>query len=116
MTPVPPVANALEDVPGWELVGQGLHDLGEERVTEASCLASIARPWLERTGLLKHNSTMLFVEEPERALYRLLGAQGGDAFGRYNALLRRLVSFEHEIARRARRAGVFLNREIFPPL
>ncbi len=106
MTPDSHCSDDLDDVPGWEFVRQGLHDVAAGEVTVSACLASIARPWLERTGLIVPGSRAGFVEEPERNLYRLLGAEPGDAFSRYQALGRRLVSFEHEIARRARRAGV----------
>jgi hypothetical protein len=41
--------------------------------------------------------------EPERELYRLLREQGGDAYSRYNALLRELVSFESALDHRCRR-------------
>jgi hypothetical protein len=36
-------------------------------------------------------------------LYRLLHQQGGDAYSRYNALLRELISFEHALDCRQRR-------------
>jgi len=35
-------------------------------------------------------------------LYRLLRQQGGDAYSRYNALLRELVSFESALDHRCR--------------
>jgi hypothetical protein len=38
--------------------------------------------------------------EPERQLYRLLREEGGDAYSRYNALIRELVSFEQALDRR----------------
>jgi hypothetical protein len=41
--------------------------------------------------------------EPELQLYALLGQETGDAYARYNALLRELVSFENALDRRARR-------------
>ncbi|MCX6930149.1 MAG: hypothetical protein NT154_44095 [Verrucomicrobia bacterium] len=40
--------------------------------------------------------------EPERQLYRLLRQEGGDAYSRYNALIRELVSFEQALDRRCR--------------
>ena len=41
--------------------------------------------------------------EPERQLYRLLREEGGDAYSRYNALIRELVSFEQALDRRQSR-------------
>jgi len=41
-----------------------------------------------------------FFPEPERQLYRLLRQEGGDAYSRYNALIRELVSFEQALDRR----------------
>ncbi len=40
--------------------------------------------------------------EPERQLYRLLLAQGGDAYSRYNSLLRELDSFHRALDLRSR--------------
>ncbi|MBI4625128.1 MAG: hypothetical protein HY736_18155 [Verrucomicrobia bacterium] len=44
------------------------------------------------------------IAEPEAVLYRLLRKESGDAFSRYNAILRRLVRFEHALDR-ARLSG-----------
>jgi hypothetical protein len=43
------------------------------------------------------------VAEPELQLYRLLRREGGDAYSRYNALLRELISFEQALDRRTSR-------------
>jgi hypothetical protein len=40
------------------------------------------------------------VSEPELQLYDLLKREGGDAYSRYNALVRELVSFENALDRR----------------
>jgi hypothetical protein len=40
--------------------------------------------------------------EPELQLYRLLRREEGDAYSRYNALVRELVSFEAALDRRNR--------------
>lgn len=40
--------------------------------------------------------------EPERMLYQLLRDEGGDAYSRYNALLRELSSFLNGLDRRLR--------------
>jgi hypothetical protein len=43
-------------------------------------------------------------DEAELELYDLLMREGGDAYSRYNALLRELVSFENALNRRSRTA------------
>ena len=95
----------VSDYPGAELVLPGLSDVAAGRETIASCLVSIARPLLERSGLVEDSPTLRFVPEPERALYRLLLAEGGNAYGRYNSLLRRLVSFEQTLRHARARAA-----------
>jgi hypothetical protein len=42
-------------------------------------------------------------EEVELQLYRLLRREGGDAYSRYNALIRELVSFESALDQRIQR-------------
>jgi len=102
ITSHPIAADALlSGLPGEALVRQGLADRRADRVSIESCLVEIAGPRLERAGLLDGN----FAAEPERALYRLLRQSGGDAYTRYNSLLRELVSFEHALDHRLRRAG-----------
>jgi hypothetical protein len=43
--------------------------------------------------------------EPEIRLYRLLRGQGGDAYSKYNTLLRELASFESALDHRQRRVA-----------
>ncbi len=43
--------------------------------------------------------------EPELHLYRLLRGQSGDAYSRYNALMRELVSFESALDHRRRQVA-----------
>jgi hypothetical protein len=78
-------------LPGEELVEWGIRDL--ERGTESveSLLVSIGAPRLRRAGFAISSP----LPEPEHRLYLLLREQHGDAaHARYNALVRRLVSFE----------------------
>lgn len=86
-------ADILTGLPAEALIRAGLADRASGRRSIESCLVAIARPRLARAGLLP---TELDTEpvEVERELYRLLCAQGGDAYARYNALLRELASFE----------------------
>ena len=89
----------VENYPGAELVLPGLRDAAAGRLTIESCLISIARPLLEASGLAKPSFSITYVAEPERALYRLLQNEPGNAYGRYNSLVRRLVSFERAVRR-----------------
>ena len=94
-----PFDSSVERLPGAELVLPGLVEAGAGQLTIGSCLVSIARPLMESSGLAATYGIRKFVEEPERALYRLLQKEGSNAYGSYNALLRRLVSFEQGLRR-----------------
>ena len=78
---------------------EGLADFESGRCTIPACLVGIAQPRLRRTGLITGAGASSF-PEPERQLYRLLRQEGGDAYSRYNALIRELVSFEQALDRR----------------
>jgi hypothetical protein len=81
----------LERLPGGDLVSKGLQDLAQSRETVEALLVSIAAPRLKSRGLL---ATAPF-PEPEHRLYQRLAREDPDsAHSRYNALLRRLASFE----------------------
>lgn len=78
-------------LPGGDLVGQGLDDLAAGRESVAALLVSIGAPRLE---LLLDLPAAPFADAEHR-LYALLAAEDSDsAHSRYNAFLRRLVSFE----------------------
>jgi hypothetical protein len=78
-------------LPAADLVARGLSDLAREIESPESLLVSIGAPRLRRIGL---DVTVAF-PSPERRLYELLARSDSDsAHSRYNALLRRLVSFE----------------------
>ncbi len=98
-------STAVANYPGAELVLPGLRDSAAGRLTIEACLVSIARPVIEQSGLTAEFPAITFTEEPERALYRLLQGEGGNAYGRYNALVRRLVSFERAVRRAQSRAA-----------
>lgn len=79
------------DLPGADLVRKGVADLerGEESVE--ALLVSIGAPRLARLGIVVRSP----LASPEHRLYALLAREeGDDAHSRYNALVRRLVSFE----------------------
>jgi hypothetical protein len=90
-------------LPGGESVDAGLADLAAGRVSAASLAVSIAAPRLRREGV----PIGPVLDDPERRLFALLQNTEGDlAHARYNAWLRRLVSFAdacHQI-RAGRRA------------
>ena len=96
------MSDPLDSLPGEELLRQGLADFQSGRCTIPACLVSMARPRLRRAGLITEGGAGSF-PEPERQLYRLLGQEGGDAYSRYNALVRELVSFEQALDRRQNR-------------
>jgi hypothetical protein len=94
--------NALiAGLPGEALVRAGLADCHSGRRTVAACLIGIARSRLIRAGLISAE-LVAGLREPELQLYRLLRQQGGDAYSRYNSLLRELVSFESALDLRCR--------------
>lgn len=88
-------------LPGGEVLRAGLIDVAAGRKTVAACLVWIAAPRLMRHALLPDTANV--PEEPERQLYGLLKAEGGDAYGRYNSYLRLLTSFERALDRRRHR-------------
>jgi hypothetical protein len=80
-----------ENLPGVELVTKGLDDLARRVESQEALLVSIGAPRLQRLGLDVHEP----FDDPEHRLYELLRAEHGDAaHSRYNALVRRLVSYE----------------------
>lgn len=94
-------SDLIQGLPGEALVRQGLVDFASGRLSIAACLVGMATPRLGRAGLIPQVVSKAF-PEPELQLYRLLRQQGGDAYSRYNALVRELVSFEQALDRRCR--------------
>ena len=97
-----PVTNrsSAELLPGEDLVREGLADLQRGVESIESLLVSIGAPRLRRLGI----SIPKPLPEPELRLYEVLSEQHGDAaHSRYNALVRRLVSFERASATHAAR-------------
>jgi hypothetical protein len=83
--------NAEPSFPGNELVDKGLCDLAKGVETIESLLVSIGSPRLRRLGF--EVSTPF--DDAEERLYLLLAREDPNgAHSRYNALVRRLVSFE----------------------
>ncbi len=92
-------ARAWDRLPGWEMISAGLADFAAGRVTANACAVAMAAPRLQRAGLLPKQQLATAIAEPEICLYRLLGAGPGNAFGQYQAILRRLIRFEHALDR-----------------
>ena len=81
--------------PGEDIIEQGLADLADGKETIPSLLVSIGASRLREAGLVISHSTF---PSPEHRLYAQLNADDSDsAHSRYNALIRRLVSFEHAL-------------------
>ncbi len=80
------------ELPGSELIAQGLDDLAAGRETEASLVLEIAAPRLCSLGVSLHTRQEGSDQSPEHRLYALLSAQPG-AHSRYNALLARIASY-----------------------
>jgi hypothetical protein len=83
--------NSDETLPGSDLIAAGLEDLSRGVHSIPALLVSIGTPRLRRLGYQIPNP----ISDPERCLYDLLHQADPDAaHSRYNALVRRLVSFE----------------------
>ena len=82
----------LVGYPGGNLIEDGLSDLERGDLTAAALLVLIGAPRLRRLGIAVPDRG---VDSPEHRLYEVLSRSDPDsAHGRYNALIRRLVSFE----------------------
>jgi hypothetical protein len=78
-------------LPGQDLIEKGIADLSRGEETVEALLVSIGAPRLSRVGLALPSP----ISSPEKKLYELLAREEPDAaHSRYNALIRRLVSFE----------------------
>ena len=82
-------------LPGSDLVAQGLADLAADVPSAEALLVSIGAPRLRQLGI----TVIRPLPDAEHRLYALLATSDSDtAHSRYNALLRRLVSFERALA------------------
>jgi hypothetical protein len=79
-------------LPGEDLIEAGLRDLHDGRETVEALLVAIGSPRLRRLGLELPEQ---LPANPEHRLYDLLAQDDQDsAHSRYNAYIRRLVSYE----------------------
>jgi hypothetical protein len=87
--------DATEGLPGGELIRRGIADLARGASSMEALLVSIGATRLSRLGFVVPNP----ISNAERRLYERLHAENADAaHSRYNALIRRLVSFERAAA------------------
>lgn len=78
-------------LPGADLIREGLRDLEAGVESVPAFLVLVGAPRLRRLGFDVPDTSYY----PEDRLYALLAASHGDgAHSQYNALIRRLVSFE----------------------
>ena len=85
-------------LPANDLITAGIRDLQDRRETIAALLVSIGTPKLRSLGLDIPDTPDSFGSTPEHRLYDLLAVDNPDsAHSRYNALIRKLVSFERAI-------------------
>jgi hypothetical protein len=81
----------FEYLPGGDLVAKGIEDLARSAQSIEALLVSIGAPRLRDLGIL----IAAPLPDPEHQLYERLSREDPDsAHSRYNALLRRLTSFE----------------------
>lgn len=79
-------------LPGEDLIDAGLQDLREGRQTIEAFLVAIGAPRLQSIGVDLPDS---LPDNPEHQLYDLLAEEDQDsAHSRYNAYIRKLVSYE----------------------
>jgi hypothetical protein len=85
------VDKARPALPGHDLIQRGLEDLAAGVESVESLLVSIGAPRLIGLGVPVESP----FPSPEHRLYELLSAEEpASAHSRYNALIRRLVSYE----------------------
>jgi hypothetical protein len=100
-TPLKPISlsgakmNSMNSLPGNDLISAGIRDLESHRETIPALLVAIGAPKLRSLGL---DIPSDLPANPEHRLYELLSATESDsAHSKYNALIRKLVSFERAL-------------------
>lgn len=90
----------LQGLPGAELILQGLDDLAEGGDTIPALLVATGAPRLSES--IPELGAVDLPERPERRLYALLRSRyPREAYGQYNAFLRRLTRFCRALESRA---------------
>jgi hypothetical protein len=91
LDPMNAVSDSMHALPGGDLIERGIADLSAGRETTEALLVSIGAGRLQSLGIELPSP----IESPEHKLYLHLARETGDAaHSEYNALVRRLVSFE----------------------
>lgn len=86
----------MDSLPGNDLIVMGVEDLLHQRQTIPALLVAIGAPKLRSLGLEVPPN---LPSTPEHRLYDLLADSDPDsAHAKYNALIRKLVSFERALA------------------
>lgn len=85
----------FDGLPGGDFVAEGLADLREGRESVAALLVSIGAPRLRAAGI---DIPSALPQAEHRLYHRISETHGNAAHARYNALLRRLVSFERALS------------------
>ena len=105
------ITTLIADLPGAELIAEGLRDVAAGRETVASELVKIGSPRLRECGIeidVTHEQAL----NADRQLYRILSATHGNAaHSQFNAWIRQLVSFERALEQRLRRGLSTLNSQ-----
>lgn len=82
-------------LPGADLIERGLADLARRVESVPALLVAVGAPRLRQLGVAIPETP----RDPEHRLYTLLAQDDSDsAHSRYNALIRRLVSYERALA------------------
>jgi hypothetical protein len=82
----------MDSLPASEFVKTGIADLQHKRETIPALLVAIGAPKLQKLGVAL---PVALPSNPEHRLYDLLSSENSDsAHSRYNALIRKLVSFQ----------------------
>jgi hypothetical protein len=85
---------AFHTFPAGSLIAAGLRDLRDSVESTAALLVSVGAMRLREAGV----DVPPEIEDAERKLYDALAREHADAaHGRYNALIRQLVSFERAV-------------------
>lgn len=93
------------NLPGADLVAAGIAALRRRDFNVEALLVAVGAPRLRRAGL-DLPAAAGEPDAPELSLYAALRSRDGDAYSRYNALIRRLVSFERALETAKRREGL----------
>jgi hypothetical protein len=90
-----PQENPFENLPAGTRIAAGLADRAAGRTGINACLVRIAAPRLSKAGYLEPSAIPDITAELD--LYEILMTEPGNPYGRYNALIRELISFEHAL-------------------